>query len=658
MIIFNNLKTYNFQNPKNYRNKIHIPRIYLNDFYQVNDCLKALKKHQYLNNKELPNAVASTRNEASREIFLLLWRLNIGVEVVRDKSTYSFKFTEKLNEFIDNKEKYKKYFYKFIYQYLPISSVLNYIDYLKKNKKNITEKVIEDKFHKTFSPGNADNIHPILRMLKGFEIISETHTITPIGKQILKNSLLKNPFYYHQKVDEINNKFEILILEIIHQLSLNETQQFRINDLTSFDFLSDFHKDRLSKIQPEKIFNDLKNLEKKYPIKVKGGNCIILNPVFFDIKAIDYINENLNKNFRSKIKVEKLSQSINFEKYQPIMISHLNNKIDLKSCKNINYEIFNNSYDEIIDATPKFIILDKGWGPLSNVKISGFLNAYVRFGGNLIIIDSKIGRIGANHNQFQWLPQELSKLQYLSKGCFKFTFGEKLVETKNISHQLLNNKSGEYKKLVLSYNKGTFTFIISKVINNLNFNDKFYSNKISINSNSKEWKNAEIVHICANTTGERNLYNPIRNFMKSNFGFIFPENWSDHATTDVFSILPFKCLFEVDTVGDNQLIATDFKITEVDKHYRHMKSGKKKLRGINLTDGIGKCVIAYDFSRSDGKEKHGAIETAKLYAVNLIRYRDLYDMSCMNLSKKDFRDLLFNYDGEPEVSKKLQKYIK
>ena len=29
-------------------------------------------------------------------------------------------------------------------------------------------------------------------------------------------------------------------------------------------------------------------------------------------------------------------------------------------------------------------------------------------------------------------------------------------------------------------------------------------------------KNAEIVHICANTRGERNLYNPIRDFMKNN----------------------------------------------------------------------------------------------------------------------------------------------
>ena len=30
------------------------------------------------------------------------------------------------------------------------------------------------------------------------------------------------------------------------------------------------------------------------------------------------------------------------------------------------------------------------------------------------------------------------------------------------------------------------------------------------------------------------------------------------------SILPFKCLFEVDTVGENQLIATDFQLVLAD----------------------------------------------------------------------------------------------
>ena len=657
MIIFKNFDSYNFENAKNFRNKIHIPRIYLNDFNRVNDCLVALKKYQYLNNKELPGAVASTRNEAVREIFSLLWRLNIGVEVVRDKNTYSFKFTEKLNQYIDNEKNYKKYFHQFIYQYLPISSVLNFIDYLNKNQEKINEKIIEEKFHKTFSSGNSDNIHPIIRMLKGFKIISDNYKITPLGKEIQKNSLILNPYYFHHKVDEIKDKFEILILEILHQLSFNNIQHFKIEEFKDFNFLSKYSLDKLLNIPTEKIYENLKNLEKKFPIKVKQDDCKILNPIFFDIKAIDFINNNLNKNFRPKNKILMSSEFTSFEKYKPIMISHSVNKINIKNCKNINYEIFHNSYNEIINAAPKFIILDKGWSPISNVKISGFLNAYVRFGGNLVIIDSNIGRMGANHNQFQWLPHELSKLQYLKKGCFKFTFGEKLKETNKIFQETLNNKSDEYKKLVLSYNQGTFTFISSKAITNFNYDDKFYSKKISINANSIEWKNAEIIHICANIKGERNLYEPLKEFMQKNFGFQFQKNWSDYATTDLFSVSPFKCLFEVDTVGDNQLIATDFKITEVDKHYKHMKKGKKKIQGLNLSDPIGKCVIAYDFSRADGEEKHGAIETAKLYDVNLIRYRDLYDMSCMKLSEEDFQYLLFDWDGEPEISKKLYKYI-
>ena len=38
------------------------------------------------------------------------------------------------------------------------------------------------------------------------------------------------------------------------------------------------------------------------------------------------------------------------------MISHSSNKIDMKDCKNIDYEEFYNSSNEIINAAPKFII--------------------------------------------------------------------------------------------------------------------------------------------------------------------------------------------------------------------------------------------------------------------------------------------------------------
>ena len=42
-----------------------------------------------------------------------------------------------------------------------------------------------------------------------------------------------------------------------------------------------------------------------------------------------------------------------------------------------------------------------------------------------------------------------------------------------------------------------------------------------------------------------------------------------------------------------------------------MKKGKK-IQGLNLSDPIGKCVIAYDFSRADGEE---SMEQSKLQVI-------------------------------------------
>ena len=177
MIIFNELKTYSFKN-------IHIPRIYLNDFDQVNDLLVLLKKHKYLNNNQIPSLVGKSREESSREIFILLWRLNFGVEIVRDNKLITYKFTEKLDEFIDNEKKYKKHFYKYLFIYLPLSSVLNFIYRLNQEKKNyISEKIIVENFHKKYNKGNADNVHPMSRMLKGLNLVSKNYEVSNEGKK-------------------------------------------------------------------------------------------------------------------------------------------------------------------------------------------------------------------------------------------------------------------------------------------------------------------------------------------------------------------------------------------------------------------------------------------------------------------------------------------
>jgi len=113
---------------------------------------------------------------------------------------------------------------------------------------------------------------------------------------------------------------------------------------------------------------------------------------------------------------------------------------------------------------------------------------------------------------------------------------------------------------------------------------------------------------------------------------------------------PFNCLFEVDTVGTNQSVCASPKVTEVDRHY-------KKMKKLNYFKESGKCVIAYEYSSISGEDRDGTIETAKNYKVNLIRYKDLYDMSSMKLSSEDLYNIIYNYDENCcEVSMKIIKF--
>ena len=146
--------------------------------------------------------------------------------------------------------------------------MLHFIYRLNQEKKNyISEKIIFKNFHKKYNKGNADNVHPMSRMLKGLNLLSKNYEVSNEGKKILEICSEVNPIYFHQK-NEVHDDFEILILEIMHQLSLNDISKFKIDDISKLKFLSKFHQNLLSKEIPEKISNKLRNLKKKYPIKV------------------------------------------------------------------------------------------------------------------------------------------------------------------------------------------------------------------------------------------------------------------------------------------------------------------------------------------------------------------------------------------------------
>ena len=661
MIIFNDKSSFNFEDKNS--NRIHIPRIYLNNFNQIFESIKILKEKKYLNNSEMTKETARIRAEHIREILIILWRLNSEIEVVRENKSYSFMMSKNSLDNFLNEDKYYEVILKKLKLYVPMLAVLQTIDELVKNKIPWNEKIIEKKFHFSNSKGNSDNIHPLIRWLKGFELITKDLKISEKGKNYLQNIEKINPFYVHELIDLSNDKLEIILTEIFHQISVDDNSNFpkkiNLNQLENFNFLSEtsilFLKDNRYKIV-EKI-NKL--IEKKFPIEINQNELILKNPIFFDIKPKNYISFQLNKFFKEKINIDEFKRKkISHTESNFFLIKDNNQKSNLdlfpKDVNVVSYEEFLFSKDEIIDRKPKFIVLTKNWKPIKNLEISGYLDAYVRFGGNLVIIGGQVGRIGANMNMYSWLPFELSKINFLkskNENYFKFTFGEEFIHSKILFSQKLDSNDYSYKTVSFSYFLGTITFINNESNNTITFDENFFSSNLSLSSSDNNWKNCEIIQNCITTKPERKMYPIIKEFMSKNFNFEFhPDILGHSGQTDIYMNHPFNCLFEVDTVGVNQIVCGAQKVSEVDRHYRKMKK-------LKYFKEASKCVLAYEFSSMSGEDRDGTIETAKEYSVNLIRYKDLYDMSCLkNLSEKDFKKIIYEYDPEnPEISKKIIK---
>lgn len=659
MIIFKDIKSYNFEDQK--YNRIHIPRIYLNNFKQISEALEVLKEKNYLNNSEMTKETSRIRAEHIREILIILWRLGCGVDVARQDRSYCFKAKDSIDQKLLNEKDYNEFILNKLILYNPFSTVLRVIKNKISKNENWNEKVIKKIFHYSDAKGNSDNIHPLMRWIKGFNFISEDLKISESGEDFLKKVDSINPYFLHENIDFDNDKLGIIIAEILHQSSLDSHISFpkklKISQLKNLDFLADSTKIFLEKntTNIKKKLNEFIN--KKLPVIIKEDELILNNPIFFDIKPKSYVNFQLNKYFKEAKKISHFNnKKIDLKKNQSLIIKDDNQKSNLEylpsDCKIISYSDFENNKNYIIDKAPKFIFLTQNWKPIKNLSISGNLYAYVKHGGNLVVIGGQKGRIGANMNMFSWLPHELTKINYLQtkkEKYFKFTFGENLSLCKFLFKKTLLNKDDCYLNLSLSFFSGTITFIGEEKKIDYNFKENFFSNNLSINSASKEWVNSEIIHQCTLVKNERKMYPILREFMKKNFNFEFDLKILGHSgQTDIFMNSPFNCLFEVDTVGVNQVICQASKVSEVDRHFRKMKKQ-------GFFEKSGKCVVAYEFSDMSGDDREGTIETAKDYSVNLMRYKDLYDISCFKkITKEELQNLIYEYDEKkPEISLKL-----
>jgi len=188
MIILGKKETYNFEG-------IHIPRIYIHDAKKVKYSLELLQKKGSLTNQEMTEETERVRSEDIREIYYLLWRLGLGVEVSKKGRNLIFIANEELESISEMQEdKLKNLIFDKLKEYNPFVAILDKLSEYKRERKSFTERDITKDFHNGRDDGGrVDNTHPLLRWSKEFFIWSISSNI--IHKSCFSNSRIS----YNQK---------------------------------------------------------------------------------------------------------------------------------------------------------------------------------------------------------------------------------------------------------------------------------------------------------------------------------------------------------------------------------------------------------------------------------------------------------------------------
>ena len=134
----------------------------------------------------------------------------------------------------------------------------------------------------------------------------------------------------------------------------------------------------------------------------------------------------------------------------------------------------------------------------------------------------------------------------------------------------------------------------------------------------------------------------------------------------MMTVKPFHCCCEV--TPSRSVVTGGEKVGEVERHRRTavVKDGKAvKMNKPPPYGGgeIGACVIGPSFSKEDGYDKYGAVDSAEGQKVSLIRYMDLYELVCINekvkLTDEELEKIFFYQDDKsPEAAERIYELIK
>lgn len=669
MIVIGDKQTYCFEG-------IHLPRIYIHDSKKVKYSLELLQKKGSLTNQEMTEETERVRSEDIREIYYLLWRLGLGIEVSKKGRNLIFMANDELESILELQEdKLKRLIFERLKEYNPFVAILDKLLEYKKEKKNFTERDIAKKFHNGRDEGGRiDNTHPLLRWSKDEDWnLVKDNCLTSIGEKYIKDAKKLNISYVHHTIDLEASPLLNTICYILSKSFLENKKEVSCEELKrTIKFLD------ISEINENNFEEAINKLIKKgLPIIRKRNKIIIKNKIYHEITPKYYVKFRLNffdgiiefetEGNKNEKNYEKIKEKIKEKKILVITDEKFDRNIFPKECLFLNYEEFLGIEENIPDTQINTIILPPKWKPLKVSKINGILLSFVGFGGNLIFFHAPMGRIGSNRNLFNWLPDDLSRLSFVHKsnkeikGYFTFPFGEEFFITNKLFYSEIEKNTKRYSSIFFGYRDGliiaTGLNLIKKFFNNKKIINSL-KNKVIINQKSKRWIYRKIpsMNRWNSVNTEYHLYPILRKIFNDNLNIKFDKNITGKpGQTDLFIEHPFFCCCEVTPPASN---ATGFsKVSEVEGHRKNMIFKDKK-RGFT-NKNVGACVIGQSFTIEAGEDKSGAVDMANAMNISLISYRDIYELICLSeekiLSNEEIKSIFFNKTKEAESSLKISK---
>jgi len=238
-------------------------------------------------------------------------------------------------------------------------------------------------------------------------------------------------------------------------------------------------------------------------------------------------------------------------------------------CSFINYRDLFALRDKLPFSPPKSIILTTKFIPAKLESLCGYILAYIKNGGKLIIHGpSNTGRTGTNRQYYNWIPQDFECLNFLPNGNWTFDIGrlsdfntESPIHCVWIRPTQIINKS--LPRFAAKYGDGFIIFEGMSPSREVykNIFREFPLSEVPDFSSSPSWKWRHVAQLNRdeNIRSEGDIYGPggpLTNIFMTHLGFELSETFSNRWLTgiesffiDICTVYPAISLWEVDSIG-------------------------------------------------------------------------------------------------------------